>query len=299
MTYFLSPAALHYAERDVQGHGLRDGCCASHAACPMSPASISRASPERPSTLSRTFRPSVPMSTRSTSSATMRACSAGKSSSHSGSSCCRAARALVLVIQRSCSKGAEGPPANTLACASALTERRAGLISEMEAGGPGSGLYGARHTVWRARTVPPVQRWSRTIWIPPCRRELERDADYDAAQARSHLAGLTLQSEPHPAGMGRIVDIRCTCGTMAREAGSRHCCSAEVPRGSGDDCNARRRPRWPAQGRPGDSSSRAGCGSSRSGASARSCPGSGRAIAYGRGRRRGSRRSTCISGCGG
>ena len=47
---------------------------------------------------SRTFRPFVPMSTRSTSSATMRACSAGNSSSHSRSSCCRAARASASVM---------------------------------------------------------------------------------------------------------------------------------------------------------------------------------------------------------
>jgi hypothetical protein len=65
---------------------------AGHAASPMLPASISRARPFEAVHAEPDVEPAVPMSTRSTSSATIRACSAGKSSSHSGSSCCRAAR---------------------------------------------------------------------------------------------------------------------------------------------------------------------------------------------------------------
>ncbi len=94
----------------MDGDGLWDPCRAGRAASPVSVV-ISRASPANPSIRSRTFIPSVPMSTRSTRSATMRPCSAGKSSPHRGSSCCSASRASASAMSPSCTRAAFQVPA--------------------------------------------------------------------------------------------------------------------------------------------------------------------------------------------
>jgi hypothetical protein len=69
---------------------------------------------------SRTCNPSVPTSTCSTDSATMRACSAGKSSSHSGSSCCSATRASSSVMSLACTRAAFHVPAMISGCRSTV-----------------------------------------------------------------------------------------------------------------------------------------------------------------------------------
>ncbi len=106
--HLLPPAAPYDAGRYVERNSLRDRHTVGHAASPMPSAIISRARPARPSTRSRTLSPSMPISTRSTRSATMRACSAGNSSSHSGSICCRAPRVSASVM--SSARGARRLP---------------------------------------------------------------------------------------------------------------------------------------------------------------------------------------------
>ncbi len=81
--HLLSPSALHDAERDMQGDGIGDHSRASHAAAPNFEL-ISRANAASPPVRNRTFSPSVPISTRSTSSFTMRACWGRGSSPHGG-----------------------------------------------------------------------------------------------------------------------------------------------------------------------------------------------------------------------
>ncbi len=74
--HFFPPTTLNDTERDANRYCFGVQLRLGHVASPTS-ACISRASPASPSIRNRRFRLSVPMSTRSTSRVTMRACSAG------------------------------------------------------------------------------------------------------------------------------------------------------------------------------------------------------------------------------
>ena len=123
--HLLPPAALHDAERDVERHRLGGGRPAGSrgALHARRPASRARGWP-RPSNAEphvQAVRADVdPLD----SSATMRACSAGKSSSHSGSSCCRAARTSAALMSPSCARAAFNVPATI----SGWTEHSAQLV---------------------------------------------------------------------------------------------------------------------------------------------------------------------------
>jgi hypothetical protein len=60
--HLLAPPTPHYAERDMERRGVGNLRNAGHAAFPIPPDSISRASPPSPSSRSRTLNPSVLMS---------------------------------------------------------------------------------------------------------------------------------------------------------------------------------------------------------------------------------------------
>ena len=74
------------------------------------PAPSSRARLASPATRSRMSAPSGPTSTRSTSSRTMRACSAGNSSSHSGSKCASPSRTSASVRSGTSARAARQVP---------------------------------------------------------------------------------------------------------------------------------------------------------------------------------------------